>query len=332
MYFPFYTSTPKPRVKQAINLPYPIQSTSLRPEAYLPDEGLVDAVNVALLLGQPLLVTGEPGTGKTQLAYSLAYQLSLDEPLKFETKSTSTAQDLFYIYDALGRFQSAQATQWGEKVQINSINYITYNALGLAIILTNPPEKIKGFLPPDFIHPGVRRSIVLVDEIDKAPRDFPNDVLSEVEQLYFRIPELGNIKISADPNLRPILIFTSNSEKHLPDAFLRRCVYYHIPFPEKARLTALVEAHLGTFTQHSSVFLADALEFFFKLRASGLRKKPATAELLNWLFVLREMFKESTNPLTVPPDKVIRTLSSLVKTEEDQAIARQILQTDWQAK
>ncbi|MDY6992153.1 MAG: MoxR family ATPase [Pseudomonadota bacterium] len=323
MHFPWYTTTPKPQTK-AIDLPYPLQSASLRPEAYLPDEGLVDAVNVALLLGQPLLLTGEPGTGKTQLAYSLAYQLGLEAPLKFETKSTSTAQDLFYIYDALGRFQAAQ---WGEQAQTKSIHYITYNALGLAIILTHPQDKLKAVLPPDFIHPGVQRSIVLVDEIDKAPRDFPNDVLSEVEQLYFRIPELGNIKIQADPTLRPILVLTSNSEKHLPDAFLRRCVYYHIPFPEKERLTALVEAHLGTFTQYSNTFLADALEFFFKLRASGLRKKPATAELLNWLLILRELFKETQNPILTHPDKVMRTLSSLVKTEEDQAVARQILQT-----
>lgn len=234
MGFPFYASQPTEPPNQPVVLPGSSHVAQTRPEAYLPDKGLIDAVNVALLLGQPLLLTGEPGTGKTQLAYNLAYQLGLGEPLKFETKSTSTARDLFYVYDILGRFHAVQAGQLGETTQRNSVDFLTYNALGLAIILTNPPESIKNWLPVDFVYTEPRRSVVLIDEVDKAPRDFPNDILSEVENTYFRIPELGNVKIPANPDLKPILVLTSNSEKHLPDAFLRRCIYYHILFPDRA--------------------------------------------------------------------------------------------------
>ena len=325
MEFPFYASQLTEPPTQPVILPASSQAAQTRPEAYLPDKGLIDAVNVALLLGQPLLLTGEPGTGKTQLAYNLAYQLGLGEPLKFETKSTSTARDLFYVYDILGRFHAVQASQLGETIQKNSVDFLTYNALGLAIILTNPPEHIKDWLPVDFIYTEPRRSVVLIDEVDKAPRDFPNDILSEVENAYFRIPELGNVKISANPDLQPVLVLTSNSEKHLPDAFLRRCIYYHITFPDRERLITIVEARLGEFGRHSSEFLSDALDFFFRLRQAGLRKQPGTAELLNWLFVLRKMFKEVDNPLIAQPDSILRTLSSLIKTAEDQEPARTVL-------
>ena len=326
MKFPFYTNQPlQPPHSTPVELPPSRQLLTTRPAAYLPDDGLVDAVNVALLLGQPLLLTGEPGTGKTQLAYHLAYQLGLGEPLKFETKSTSTARDLFYIYDALGRFHAIQAAQLGDRLSKNSIDYLTYNALGQAIILTNPPNQIKAYLPQDLIYTEPCRSVVLIDEVDKAPRDFPNDILNEVENQYFRIPELGNITIKADPNLAPILILTSNSEKHLPDAFLRRCIYYDIPFPDSARLTKIVEAHLGEWVKHSNDFMAAALKLFWQLRQSGLRKQPSTAELLNWLMVLREMFPKEDNPLATQPNLVLRTLSSLVKTQADQQAAQRIL-------
>jgi MoxR-like ATPase len=327
MKFPFYSNfLEKPR-QTPVELPPSYHNAQNRPEAYLPSDGLVDAVNVALLLNQPLLLTGEPGTGKTQLAYNLAYQLGLGEPLIFETKSTSTARDLFYVYDALGRFHAAQSAKLGETTIQHSVDYLTYNALGLAIVLTNPPEKINQLLPTDMKHSEPRRSVVLIDEIDKASRDFPNDILSEIEQMYFRIPELGNVKIEADASMRPIVVMTSNSEKTLPDAFLRRCVYYNIPFPDRERLTKIVEARLGEFVKQSSDFLSDALELFLVLRGEGgLRKKPATAELLNWLSVLRGMFKEVENPIATHPDNVLRTLSSLVKTIEDQMTAQRIVE------
>jgi MoxR-like ATPase len=336
----FYNKELSKPPSEPVQLPRSRQREQTRPENYLPDDGLVDAVNVALLLGQPLLLTGSPGTGKTQLAYSLAYQLGLGKPLKFETKSTSTARDLFYVYDALGRFHAAQAAQLGEKSTKKSVDYITYNALGLAIILANLPEDVQDFLPVDFdkkvnriLGPGFEfiqphRSVVLIDEIDKAPRDFPNDILNEVENRYFRIPELDNVEIDAPEDRQPILVLTSNSEKLLPEAFLRRCIYYDIPFPDQNRLNKIVEARLGTFVKPSSEFLSAALKRFYKLRQGGLRKKPSTAELLNWLIALRERYKDVDNPIATHPESVSRTLSSLVKMADDQKTARRILGLD----
>lgn len=268
MKFPFYIGDGKRKQPDTpATLPVSRRAEFMKPENYLADPGLRDACNVALLLGQPLLLTGEPGTGKTLFAYSLAWELGFDEPLKFETKSTSTARDLFYSYDTLRQFQDAQSG----KVDRKPLDYLTYNALGIAILLTGEESEIENFVPPDFVHPGKRRSIVLIDEVDKATRDFPNDILNELEHLYFRVPELGNVKIPAHPKLQPIVVITSNSEKDLPDAFLRRCVYYNIPFPQEKRLADIVTNRLGLHSAGSSDFLQDALDIFFKLRKSGLR-------------------------------------------------------------
>jgi MoxR-like ATPase len=338
MNYPFYTDKPAAPPSHPVKLPTSCQGEQTDPEAYRPGAELVDAVNVALLLGKPLLLTGKPGTGKTQLAYSLAYQMGLPT-LKFETKSTSQARDLFYIYDALGRFHAAQAKNLGEEEleqRRKSVDYLTYNALGLAILLANEREKVEAYLPSDFeenvkdalgsaydLHKPLR-SVVLIDEIDKAPRDFPNDILNEIENLYFRIPELNNHKIEAPPNLSPILVLTSNSEKPLPDAFLRRCIYYDIPFPKQERLTEIIEARLQTKAKYNSDFIATALDLFFKLRKGGLEKL-STAELLDWLMALRKIYKEAENPLTENSDSVSRTLSSLIKNKDDQETAQNIL-------
>src|SRR5215471_12991577 len=156
------------------------------PKFYIPHPDLSHAVNVALILGMPLLVTGEPGTGKTQLASVIADALSC--PLhKFEVKSTSMARDLFYTFDAVVSFKMRDITD--QRV------FIRYQALGRAILDAFPADAVAHLLPKqgnDYIHEGPRRAVVLIDEIDKAPRDFPNDLLNEVERLYFRIPELWN--------------------------------------------------------------------------------------------------------------------------------------------
>ena len=325
MTFPYYTGKGNNRrFDGAAKLPGSRRAAQTDPAGYKADRGLIDAVNVALLLGQPLLLTGEPGTGKTQLANSVAWELGFDPPLMFETKSTNTARDLFYTYDTLSRFHAAQTGEGSQQ----SIDYITYNALGIAILRSNDEAAVKQWLPNDFEHGGRRRSVVLIDEVDKAPRDFPNDLLNEVENMYFKVPELGNARISASDDMRPILIITSNSEKHLPDAFLRRCVYYNIPFPENDRLAEIILTRIGSFD--GEVLLSDSLNFFSKLREpnSGLRKRPATAELLSWLISLREQGMDPKSPLKKDPDTARSTLSALVKSVEDQNIARTIL-ADW---
>lgn len=331
MKFPFYTGNHENRQKSPASLPLSRRAGQEDPAGYLPDAGLVDAVNVALLLGQPLLLTGDPGTGKTQLAYSVAWELGFDAPLKFETKSTSTARELFYTYDTLGRFHAAQT---GEGSQ-NTLDYLKYNALGLAILRANPKSAMSSWLPKDFAHNGPMRSVVLIDEVDKAPRDFPNDILNEVEGMYFKIPELGNVKIEAEQAMRPVLIITSNSEKHLPDAFLRRCIYYNIPFPDTQRLKQIVASRIGRFTGDGGQLLADALDLFqtFRRPESGLQKKPATAELLGWLLVLRETgeHEHSDNPLRQSPERIASSLNTLIKTAEDQQRAKVVLE-EWLRK
>lgn len=321
---PFYSGQGIQRKQGANDLPTPRRSDLIKPDKYLADSGLVDAANVALMLGQPLLLTGEAGTGKTQFAYSLAWELALGEPVKFETKSTSAARDLFYTYDALKRFQDVQSGLKPESI----LPYLKYQALGIAIMRTRTPSENKGLVGDDF--PKTEkpsRSVVLIDEIDKAPRDFPNDILNEIENMYFRIPEMGNRIVEADRSLPPIVVITSNSEKDLPDAFLRRCVYYNIPFPDKERLQTIISNRLGTYIGGTDRFIDDALSLFFALREApgGLRKNPSTAEMLGWMMALKEMAPDDENPLA-QGDLALRTLSNLIKTTADQEKARDVVQ------
>jgi len=303
------------------------------PGGYQPDPGLVDAVNVALLLGQPLLLTGEPGTGKTQLSYNVAFELGAPDPLRFDAKSTSAARDLFYVFDAVGHFRAAQT---GEG-RADALHYISWTALGRAILHSMPPEVTAELLPDDDKHTEAHRSVVLIDEVDKAPRDFPNDILSEIENMRFTVPELGGRTFSVDPALRPVVIITSNSEKALPDAFLRRCVYYDIRFPDEERLRGILERRLdawgalgASITDVDAGFLTDALSLFWRLRQdrTGLQKKPATAELIGWLLALRKLFPDAANPLNRRVDgardvePATKALSVLVKRREDVERAR----------
>jgi len=281
------------------------------PENYIADKGLRNAVNVAIALGQPLLVTGEPGTGKTLLAGSIAHELGLSPPLEFHTKTASTANDLFYQYDALRRFQDSHIT---DKV-INIENYITCQAFGIAVLLTQTqdddllPEKYRKIKHPT-------RSVVLIDEIDKAPRDFPNDLLNELEKMEFTVKETGRI-FKAEKHLRPILILTSNSEKNLPDAFLRRCIFYHIPFPSEEDLKKIVQKRFKNYLDFKTD-IDSAVAHFFKIREMPLKKKPATAEFLTWLWILN-FFNLDVNDLKEHEQKEHLALSYtvLAKTRED---------------
>lgn len=323
--FPFYQGRPRDNCSdKPAEIPILERNRQREARAFIAEPGLVDAVNVMLILGQPLLVTGEPGTGKTQLAYSVGCELGYDV-LKFETKSTSIARDLFYTYDTLGRFHAAQL----KTGSLDSKNYITYNALGMAILRSRDSSAVKEWLPETQAPEEPRRSIVLIDEIDKAPRDFPNDLLNEIENLYFKVPELGlgDQSIAADPLRRPIIIITSNSEKNLPDAFLRRCVYYNILFPEQEQLQEIILSHMPVFRDKNYQWLNDVIDFFLRLRGPnwGLDKRPATAELLNWLSYLRARNVDHHTNLREQSPLVSASLSTLFKSADDQEKARQIL-------
>jgi MoxR-like ATPase len=290
------------------------------PEHYVAGKGLKDAVNVALALGMPLLLTGEPGTGKTQLAGSLAYELGLPPPLIFNAKTTSTATDLFYRYDALRHFHDSHF----RAEPLPASGYLTYEALGLAILLSVPPALADVHLPPPLRNTGPTRSIVLIDEIDKAPRDLPNDVLNEIEAMSFTVRETG-VTFSASPRMRPILVLTSNSEKNLPDAFLRRCVFYHIPFPDRDRLREIVERRLEPSSSFTSRMLESALTQFEQIRSLPLLKKPATAELLAWLQVLEKMELDVANLKPGQAELLAMSYCVLAKSKDDVAKVRKAL-------
>ena len=321
--YPLTPSKEQPRAPK--QLPFHSASALRRPQNYLPDAGLVDAVNVALMLRQPLMVTGEPGTGKTVLAWSVAWELGLSPPLVFETKSTSQARDLFYNYDTLGRFTAKELRAEAGDAR----DYITYNALGAAIVLANPPEAVSDALPKGFVHSERRRSVVLIDEVEKAPRDFANDILNEIERMYFRIPELGNRRIEAENEYAPVIVMTNNSEKSLPDAFLRRCIYYHIDFPTGLRLEEIVVARMPELIgKGAAVALArDAIEFLLYARedSAGLEKRPGTAELLAWLSAMTKLGAKAEIDLRDQSDIAERAFSALVKISSDRLRIRELL-------
>lgn len=340
MSFPYFTGeSDKTRKDGEIEWPPASRRQKLEdPSGYIVDRDLEDAVNVAIHLSQPLLLTGEPGTGKTLLAYAAGKRLGL-ETHKFETKSTSVARDLFYIYDTVGRFHAAQTGQTNK----TSFDFITFSALGKAILRTYPKKEISKWITDTFKQNGDEwienslgkdgewpcRSIVLIDEVDKAPRDFPNDILNEIEGMYFKVPELDNQEFRA--KMRPLVIITSNSEKHLPDAFLRRCIFYNILFPNRDRMIDIVKKRVGKYVENSEDFMNKALDLFIELRkpTTGLHKKPATAELLGWIIALKDGNKDNPNPISKHNEENLRrSLTVLIKTSDDIEQAEKAL-TRW---
>jgi MoxR-like ATPase len=227
-------------------------------EDYIASEGLRAAVDCAVLLKRPLLVKGEPGTGKTLLASSIAHSLNL--PLiHWPVKSTTKAQDGLYVYDAVTRLYDAR---FGEGNVKDIRRYIKMGPMGRAF---------------------QSRAVLLIDEVDKADLEFPNDLLHELDRMQFVVQETGD-EVRAEE--RPVVIITSNNEKELPDAFLRRCVFHFIDFPEPELMLDIVRVH------HPDVertLIDQAIVAFYQLRSfPKLRKKPSTSELVDWITVIRQ--------------------------------------------
>ena len=259
-------------------------------ENYVATEDLKLAVNAAIFLQRPLLVKGEPGTGKTVLAEEIAR--GVNAPLiTWHVKSTTKAQQGLYEYDAVSRLRDSQL---GDPRVSDIANYIK-----------------RGKLWEAFTH--AERPVLLIDEIDKADIEFPNDLLLELDRMEFHVYETGE---TIKARQRPIIVITSNNEKELPDAFLRRCFFHYIKFPDTETMKAIVEVHFPGIKQQ---LVDEALRLFFDLRdIPGLKKKPSTSELLDWLKLL---LNEDISPDTLresDPRKMIPPLhGALLKNEQD---------------
>ncbi len=257
---------------------------------YVATEDLKIAVNAAIALERPLLIKGEPGTGKTVLAYEIAK--ALDAPLiTWHIKSTTKAQQGLYEYEAVTRLRDSQL---GDERVKDVSNYIK-----------------RGKLWEAFDAPA--RPVLLIDEIDKADIEFPNDLLQELDRMEFYVYET-NETIKA--KIRPVVLITSNNEKELPDAFLRRCFFHYIRFPEEETMRAIIDVHYPGIKQK---LVAEALRIFYDMRkVPGLKKKPSTSELLDWLKLLMVEDIDDAALRERDPTKLIPPLhGALLKNEQD---------------
>lgn len=259
-------------------------------QSYVADADLKVAVNAAIALERPLLIKGEPGTGKTVLAAEIAK--AINAPLiEWHIKSTTKAINGLYEYDAVARLRDSQL---GDPRVSDIQNYIRRGKLWEAF--TSP-----------------QRPVLLIDEIDKADIEFPNDLLLEIDRMEFHVYETGE---TVKAKQRPAVIITSNNEKELPDAFLRRCFFHYIRFPDPDTMAAIVEVHFPGIKQK---LVAEALKLFYEIRqVPGLKKKPSTSELLDWLKLLMvedvtpEMLRERDPKKLIPP-----LHGALLKNEQD---------------
>jgi MoxR-like ATPase len=257
---------------------------------YISTDDLSLAVNASIALSRPLLIKGEPGTGKTMLAEQVAESLGV--PLiQWHIKSTTKAQQGLYEYDAVSRLRDSQL---GDDRVHDVANYIKRGKLWEAFA-------------------AEERVVLLIDEIDKADIEFPNDLLVELDKMEFHVYETGETVKAVH---RPIIIITSNNEKELPDAFLRRCFFHFIKFPDRETMQAIIDVHYPSIKQH---LVSDALDIFFELRnIPGLKKKPSTSELIDWLKLLmaddipEQILKEHDPRKAIPP-----LYGALLKNEQD---------------
>ncbi|MCL1983580.1 MAG: MoxR family ATPase [Clostridiales bacterium] len=235
-----------------------LMSTFKGSGSYVASKELMNAVNVSIALAKPLLIKGEPGTGKTMLAESIAVSLN-KRLISWSIKSTTKAQEGLYVYDTVQRLYDSQ---FGEGDVGNIKKYIKLGKLGEAFTADE-------------------QTVLLIDEIDKADLEFPNDLLWELDRMEFYISET---KETVKTKSRPIVIITSNAEKELPDAFLRRCIFHYIEFPDLKRMEEIVKVHYGDIDRR---LLDQAMEAFYSIRAmKDIQKKPSTSELLDWLKAL----------------------------------------------
>jgi MoxR-like ATPase len=262
------------------------QSTS----DYIATDALKQAVNAARVLQKPLLIKGEPGTGKTLLAEQVATSLGM-KLITWNIKSTTKAQQGLYEYDAVSRLRDSQL---GEDKVYDIANYI------------KPGKLWDAFTAPE-------RVVLLIDEIDKADIEFPNDLLHELDRMSFYVYETGETITAVN---RPVVIITSNNEKELPDAFLRRCFFHYIDFPNEQTMRQIIDVH---FTNIKESLVSEALQIFFKLRqVSGLKKPPSTSELIDWLTLLmaddlpEEVLRNRDPKTAIPP-----LHGALIKNEQD---------------
>ena len=265
---------------------------------YIAKDDLGMAVNAAVTLGRPLLIKGEPGTGKTQLALEVAQ--ALDRPIfEWHVKSTSKAQQGLYEYDAVSRLRDSQL---GDDRVADIRNYILRGKLWEAFESTEQP-------------------VLLIDEIDKADIEFPNDLLRELDRMEFYVYETRELVRARH---RPIIIITSNNEKELPDAFLRRCFFHYIRFPDAETMARIVEVHYPRLKQE---LLSEALRAFYQVRDTpGLKKKPSTSELLDWIKLLLaedlppEALRSDDPKKSIPP-----LYGALLKNEQDVHLFEQLV-------
>jgi len=251
---------------------------------YIASEELSSIVNASIVLGRPLLVRGEPGTGKTLLAMSIAKSLN-KKLIIWNIKSTTKAKDGLYVYDTVQRLNDSR---FGDKDVSDIEQYIRLGELGQAF---DADEQV----------------VLLIDEIDKADIEFPNDLLNELDEMAFRVIETGRL---VKAKYRPIVIITSNNEKELPDAFLRRCVFHYIEFPDKKLMRKIVNVHHPNLEKN---LLDQILTKFYELRSiNTLKKKPSTSELIDWIAVLLR-FGITEEKLA----EEIPFLGSLIKKEQD---------------